>query len=180
MSKLDEAIRWAAELHSGQVRDGDAPLPYLVHPIDVLSNARYVGGVTDPDMLVAAVLHDTVEESGANLDEIEGRFGKRARELVGELTRREPTAEETAGLSAKEIWKLRAEMLLQEISKMSPDAQTLKLADRLSNLREAKRTKKGDKLERYLWQTGRILEIVPKTVNPGLWESILKEMKACR
>lgn len=178
MSKLDEAIRWAAELHAGQLRDGDAPLPYIVHPIEVLSNLRYVGQVTDPDMLVAAVLHDTLEETDAEPDEIESRFGARVRTLVIDLTRHEPSASEAEGLSPKELWKLRADMLLDEIAKMPGDAQAIKLADRFSNLREAKRTKKGDKLDRYVWQTLRILEIVPKPVNRGLWEAISGELKS--
>jgi (p)ppGpp synthase/HD superfamily hydrolase len=70
------------------------------------------------------------------------------------------------------IWQLRADMLLVEITRMSPDAQTIKLADRLANVRDAKRAKKGKKLNRYLWQTNEILKIIPRERNEGLWEAI--------
>ncbi len=172
MRKLDEAILVAAKLHNGQVRDGEKPLPYIVHPIEVLSNLRYVGHVIDEDMMVTAVLHDTVEESGTDLDKIGKQFGKRVKALVAELTRREPKKKEIAGLSLEEIWTLRSDMLLEEIAKMSGDAKTIKLADRLSNLKEALRTKFGDKLDRYLAQTAQILDAIPREVNPSLWDAL--------
>jgi guanosine-3',5'-bis(diphosphate) 3'-pyrophosphohydrolase len=170
--KVQEAIRWAAKLHGGQERDGDDPLPYITHPIEVLVNLRYVGGITDEDLLVVALLHDTIEECDADPAEIEKRFGKRVASLVQELTRQEPTAKETEGLSREEIWQLRANMLLEEIGRMSPDAQKVKLADRLSNLREAIRTKWASKLVRYLGHTAQILETIPRQVNPPLWDAI--------
>jgi (p)ppGpp synthase/HD superfamily hydrolase len=131
-----------------------------------------VGGVTDEDMLVAAVLHDVVEEGGATLEAVREAFGERAGSLVEELTRREPTADETQGMSGDQIWQLRADMLLEEIRRMSPDAKTVKLADRVSNLMEAARTKRGKKLARYRMQTERILSVIPKDTNPGLWTKL--------
>ena len=169
---LDDAIEFAMEKHRGQYRDGDTPLPYITHPLDVLANLRYTGEITDSDMLVTSVLHDVVEESGVQPEEIEEKFGRRVRELVGELTRYEPSLAETAGMSADERWELRSKLLLDEIENMSPTAQTVKLADRLSNLNEARRVKNGKKLDRYNRQTAKILKIIPKSVNPGLWEAI--------
>jgi guanosine-3',5'-bis(diphosphate) 3'-pyrophosphohydrolase len=175
---LDLAIEVAARAHRGQRRDGDHPLPYFTHPIEVLVNLRHVGGVSDPRALVAAVLHDTLEETDLTADEIEAQFGSQVRALVVELTRKEPSDDERAGLTKSEIWSLRSEMLLSEIQRMSPAAQTVKLADRLSNVREGKRTKRNGKLERYLAQTRRILEIVSRDVNPGLWDAIQAELPA--
>ena len=169
---LDAAIEFAAKAHRGQIRDGEAPLPYITHPIDVLANLRYLGGVTDLEMLCAAILHDVVEESDVSFEDLEQRFGKRVRELVQELTRREPTSLETEGMDRDAIWELRSQWLLEEISKMSPDAQAIKLADRYSNLNESRRVKLGRKLKRYNEQTAKILKIVPKSVNPGLWQAI--------
>ncbi|MBC8065682.1 MAG: HD domain-containing protein, partial [Chlorobia bacterium] len=131
---LDAAIDFAVNAHRGQVRDGEFPLPYITHPLDVLANLRYAGEVTDQDMLQAALLHDVVEESGVSFEEIEKLFGARTRELIHELTRYEPTADETQGMTKDEIWELRSNTLLREISEMSPTAQAVKLADRLSNL----------------------------------------------
>jgi (p)ppGpp synthase/HD superfamily hydrolase len=170
--KVQKAIRWAAKRHEGQERDGEYALPYITHPIEVLVNLRYVGGVTDEDLLCGAILHDTIEESGVDPDDIEEKFGRRVRDLVVELTRREPTAEEIEGMSSEEIWQLRADMLLEEIGRMSPAAQRVKLADRLSNLREGIRTKWGEKLVRYLGHSALILETIPREVNPPLWDAI--------
>ena len=166
----------AAHLHRGQEREGGAPLPYFTHPMEVLLALRYEGGETDEDLLCAAALHDVIEESGTDLSEIESAVGRRAAGLVGELTRREPTAEETKGMTKDEIWRLRANMLLAEIREMSPDAQRVKLADRLANVREARRTKAGPKWDRYAWQTEEILKIVPRERCPGLWDGIRREL----
>jgi (p)ppGpp synthase/HD superfamily hydrolase len=169
---LEEAIEFAMKAHRRQVRDGESPLPYITHPLDVLANLRYTGNVTDPDLLVTAVLHDVVEESAIDPGEIEKLFGSRVRQLVEELTRREPTLKEKEGLNPDQVWELRSGMLLAEIAQMSPDAQAVKLADRLSNLNEARRVKLGKKLERYRRQTAQILKIIPKSANPGLWSAL--------
>lgn len=177
LSRLEDAIRFAAERHAGQERDGASPLPYITHPIEVLTLLHDVGGERDEDLLVASVLHDVLEESETSRDELAGRFGDRVADLVVALTREEPSAERTSGLSKDEIWRLRAEMLLAEIGRMEETPRRIKLADRLGNLREAKRTKKGKKLERYRWQTKRILEIVPERTSPPLWRAILEELE---
>jgi len=173
---LDKALQLAARLHAGQEREGDAPLPYLTHPVEVLLGLRYVGGETHEDLLCAAVLHDVLEESDADRREIAKAAGERVAELVEELTRHEPTAEERKGLDKDTIWSLRANRLLDEIRAMSADAQKVKLADRLANLREAKRTKAGPKWDRYAWQTEEILKIVPRERNEGLWDAIRREL----
>lgn len=137
---------------------------------------RYVGGETDEDLLCAAALHDVVEESGANPEEIARETNDRTAALVKELTRHEPTDAERKDLSKDDVWRLRANLLLDEIRAMSPDAQKVKLADRLANVREAKRTKAGPKWDRYAWQTEEILKIVPRERNPGLWDAIRTEL----
>jgi len=175
--RLDRATVLAAQWHAGTERDGDHPLPYIVHPIEVLSNLRYVGRVIDEDLLCVAILHDVLEETTGTAEAIEEAVGNRVRELVVELTRKEPTAEETVDMTKPEIWQLRSKMLLSEIEKMSSDAQQVKLADRLSNVQEAKRTKSKEKLERYLAQTKKILKIVDHSINPYLWEAIADELK---
>lgn len=174
--RLAKAIRLAVRWHDGEDREGHHPLPYVTHPMEVLLNLRYVGGETDEDLLCAAALHDVVEETDVKVSEIADEVGERVGALVKELTRGEPPASETQGKSKDEIWQIRAELLLEEISKMSPAAQRVKLADRLSNLEDAYRTKQGYKLERYIWQTRRITEIVPREVCPGLWDAIVDKL----
>ncbi len=173
---LQAAIEIAAQAHADQWREGATPLPYVTHAIEVLINLRHVGNVTDPDMLCAAVLHDTVECGCMTLQQIEKGFGKRVSALVGELTRTEPTLTQTLGLSKDEVWQLRADMLVEEVAKMSPEAQQIKLADRLANFQEALRTKKGKKLARYITKTQRILAAIPRATNKPLWDAIATVM----
>lgn len=176
LSRLDKALLLAARLHAGQTREGETPLPYITHPVEVLVNLRYIGEETDEDLLCAALLHDTVEESDADLDEIARETGERTAKLVQALTRREPNSEEKSGMDKEAVWRLRSTMLLDEIREMTPDAQKVKLADRLSNLREGKRTKSGPKWSRYADQTEEILKIVPRSLIPGLWDAIRREL----
>ncbi|MFZ4508356.1 MAG: HD domain-containing protein [Fimbriimonas sp.] len=171
---LFKAIRLAVKWHEGQLRDGIEALPYVTHPIEVMTLLRDVGGVTDPNLLAAAVLHDVVEESGASFGTLTTEFGPAVSDLVATLTREELTAEFIArhGLSKDQVWQVRADRLLAEIASMNSDSQAIKLADRLSNVRQAIRVKKGVKLARYIWQTVQILTIIPREVNPHLWDAI--------
>lgn len=165
-------MKLAWKEHKDSDREGEAPLPYATHPFDVVNILRYVGGVQDEDVLCAGALHDTLECTDLKPEKIEKTFGSRVLGLVQEVTRREPTEEETKGLSPKKKWAMRSEILLAEIEKMSPEAQTIKLADRLSNLTTALASGPQEKLERMLPQTRRILEIIPEAVCPPIWRRI--------
>lgn len=166
--RLESAILWAVEVHGGEVRDGPRAIPYVAHPIEVLCLVRYAGGVTDEDVLCAAVLHDVVESGKVIHEEVEARFGPRTSALVRELTRTEPSEEAVAGLAESEVWSLRAELLVEDVRSMSPEAQAIKLADRLSNLAVALATKEGPKLKRHLRLTRKLMKAIPKDVNPNL------------
>ena len=170
--QIQEAIAYAEVIHHREWREGHHPLPYLSHIFEVLTNLRHVGQVTDDEMLCAAALHDTVESGRTNQEILTTKFGERVASLVIELTRHEPNSKQLEGLSKPEIWQLRSDMLLADIATMTDDAKIIKLADRLSNLREALRQKKGKKLDRYLEQTQKILKIVPERLNPPLWQLI--------
>ena len=80
---LLKATRFAADRHRSQRRKGtDAP-PYINHPIEVAYLLAEVGGVTDLITLVAAVLHDTVEDTETTPAEIEALFGAEVRAWSG-------------------------------------------------------------------------------------------------
>ena len=170
--RLHKAVRWACKLHKNQDRDGKSAVPYIAHVLEVVSNLRYVGGIEDEEMLCAAALHDSIEQSGVSLKKIEDKFGIQVAKLVEEMTRREPTEAEIAGMSEYEVWQLRSNMLLDEIRGMSLECKKIKLADRLSNVQFALHTKIAGKLERHLGQTEEILKIIPRSVNHGLWDAI--------
>lgn len=169
---LHRAIRVAFEAHLGQDRDGRPALPYITHPIDVMLRLRYVARITDEELLAAALLHDVIEEGDWTPEGIEREFGPRVAGLVRELTRREPSPEERRGLTKDELWELRTRLLLEEIRAMSPEAQRIKLADRLSNLEESEIARSPEKRERYRRQSRLILDAIPRESSPELWDRL--------
>jgi len=169
---VKRSLKFATKRHKGQVRDGTPTLPYITHPIDVVNILRYEARETDPEILAAGFLHDLLEETDTTADEIEERFGSRVAQLVCELTRTEPSVEVRASLPEPELWELRNQLLLDGIGAMSKEAQRVKLADRVSNLRGAFATREGLALDRYLRQSRMILERIPREVAPPLWDWI--------
>lgn len=175
MSKLlQRAFAFAVARHSGTDRDGEMALPYGCHPADVARILRVYGGVMDEEVLAASFLHDTVEDTATTIDEIEAEFGARVAEIVGQVTRIEPQQEELEGKTGDEVFWYRNESFMKEIDEMGPEAQQIKLADRLSNLEECRYTRTKQKLARYNRQTTMILDHIPESVNPRLHKKLTK------
>ncbi|MFN7172986.1 MAG: HD domain-containing protein [Fimbriimonadaceae bacterium] len=172
MPLLDRCLDLAVRAHAGQFREGVPAMPYAVHPVDVCCILRYQGNVTDETLLAAALLHDILEETDVEVEDIVGSFGTQVAELVLEVTREEPTDEQVEGMNKDQIYALRTSMLLDEIRSMSDSAKTIKLADRISNLREAMLTRKPLKLERYIRQSRQMLEVIPRELHPVLWDTL--------
>ena len=84
--QLLEAIRFAADKHRNQRRKDSERSPYINHPIEVAQLLWEVGGVRDVEVLLAAILHDTVEDTDTRPEEISGRFGEKVRSFVMEVT----------------------------------------------------------------------------------------------
>jgi len=168
--KLHKAVRFAVKAHKKQDRDGEHPLPYVSHPMDVLNRLRYEARILDEDLLCVGVLHDLLEETDVTELMLAEKFGDRVSKLVRELTREEPTY--PPDMTEDKIWKLRSDLMIQEIDKMSDEAKIVKLADRCSNLHSAFVTKSGLKLERYVSQSREILKHIPRMVNAALWDQI--------
>lgn len=169
---LHRALKFASKKHKKQDRDGAVPLPYLTHVVDVVNKLRYLGGVTDEEILAAGFLHDVLEETDATEAELREKFGDGVTGLVTELTREEPAAEVASLLPPEELYALRSQLLLDGIARMSPDAMIVKLADRLSNLEGARATRTEEKLKLYEEQSRKILEIIPRDVCPALWDRV--------
>lgn len=141
MELFDKAVIFACQRHSGQRRKlSDAP--YFLHPMEV---AAIVGTMSDDqNLLAAAVLHDTVEDTQTTLQEIEENFGRRVSLLV--MTETEDKREDKP---PRETWHIRKEETLNIIkSTKDTDVKKLWLGDKLSNLRSFCREyrKVGDKL----------------------------------
>jgi guanosine-3',5'-bis(diphosphate) 3'-pyrophosphohydrolase len=123
MATLLQATRFAADKHRYQRRKGaDAP-PYINHPIEVADLLANVGGVTDLATLVAAVLHDIVEDTETTPEDIEAPFGAEGRALVEEVTddKSLPKAE-------------RKRLQIEHAPSLSPRAKEIRIADKISNI----------------------------------------------
>jgi guanosine-3',5'-bis(diphosphate) 3'-pyrophosphohydrolase len=123
IATLLQATRFAADKHRYQRRKGaDAP-PYINHPIEVADLLANIGGVTDLTTLVAAVLHDTVEDTETSPEEVEALFGPEVRALVAELT-------DDKGLPKAE----RKRLQIEHAPSLSRRAKEIKIADKISNV----------------------------------------------
>lgn len=168
---LVEAIFFAGESHRGQVRDGSPTLPYLAHPLEVVAILTE-HKITSKGTLIAAVLHDCIEEAVVKTEQIKEMFGEEVVSIVRDLTREEPSGDALKELSKHELYALRNELMLQGIRKMSPEAKQIKLADRLSNFIEASRVRSPKKLARYIVQTEQILKEIDEKCAPTLHRSL--------
>jgi len=128
MDILDRAIRFAVEAHSGAKRK-DGTTPYILHPLEV---AAIVGTMSsDPELLAAAVLHDTVEDTAATLEELEAQFGPRVAALVAT-----ETEDKRADQPPEDTWHVRKEESLRVLEETDdPAVKMLWLGDKLANMR---------------------------------------------
>src|SRR5665213_353728 len=122
MKKLIDAILFAAESHSGQLRK-DGKTPYVNHPLEVMHLLAHTGEIADQDVLVAAVLHDVIEDTNTTAKEIADRFGERVSKIVVELT-------DDKFLSKEE----RKRMQLTTAEKLSHDAKLIRICDKICNV----------------------------------------------
>ena len=137
---LQKAIEYAVEKHSGDVRKGTS-IPYIVHPVEVM---KITSGITeDEEVRAAAVLHDTVEDTGATQNDIRERFGDRVCGLV--LAESENKRE---GIPEVETWEIRKRETVEKLEHADRDAKIICLADKLANIRDIYRDYKkyGEKL----------------------------------
>ena len=124
VQRILAAARFAAEKHAHQKRKGQNQEPYINHLIEVAELIASSSGTLDPELIMAAFLHDTVEDTGVTLAELEQRFGPDVASLVAEVTDDKTLPKET-----------RKHLQVENAHKKSQRAQTLKLADKISNLR---------------------------------------------
>jgi (p)ppGpp synthase/HD superfamily hydrolase len=123
VDRLHEAADFAAAHHGDQQRPTGAP--YTEHLLEALEVLVRGAGVTDPEILCAAVLHDVVEDTSGTLEEISAVFGPRVAELVGWVTIPEPGPGQDKA-SVKDDY-------LRGLRRAPHDAILIKLADRASN-----------------------------------------------
>ena len=119
------ALAFAAEKHRDQRRKDAAASPYINHPIalaDVLVNEA---GVTETEVICAALLHDTIEDTSTTGEELEVTFGARIRSIVEEVT------------DDKDKGKAeRKRLQVEHAATISREAKLVKLADKICNVRD--------------------------------------------
>jgi (p)ppGpp synthase/HD superfamily hydrolase len=137
--KLLEAIAFALEAHKRQRRKG-TEIPYIVHPLSV---ARVLLEWDCPlELVVAGLLHDTVEDAGVSFEEIERHFGEEVRKMVEALTE----------LDKSLPWEERKSKTLERYKTLEEKILLVALADKLDNIRSIEEDLKkiGDKIwERF-------------------------------
>ncbi len=129
MNVLEEAIKFATDAHSGQIRKM-TNTPYILHPLEV---AAIISTMTaDLDVMAAGVLHDTVEDCDVDPKEIKRLFGARVSALVQSETEDRTAVNKTKA----ESWQERKEesLLILKLTK-DIDVKRLWLGDKLSNMR---------------------------------------------
>lgn len=85
-SLWQQAASFAARAHQGQMRK-DGRTPYFAHPVRVAMTVREVFGCADPEALAAAMLHDTIEDTTTDYDDLAEHFGETVADLVAALTK---------------------------------------------------------------------------------------------
>ena len=126
-SLLDRAIEFAVRAHAGTERRGKG-FPYIVHPMEAMEIVATM--TSDQELLAAAALHDTVEDTAVTLAEIRAQFGDRIAELVAS-----ESDAQVEGESETDTWRARKLAGLKRLSSASRDAKIVALGDKLSNMR---------------------------------------------
>jgi guanosine-3',5'-bis(diphosphate) 3'-pyrophosphohydrolase len=163
---LLKAISFAADKHRFQTRKDSAGTPYINHPIEVALTLIQLGHEEDLDLLVAAILHDTIEDTETKPNEIQLHFGKQVLEIVLEVT-------DDKNLSKEE----RKRLQVAHASEKSLLARKLKLADKICNVNDIIHHPPGN------WTTERKLSYLTwaedvlkglKGANPALEDRLAK------
>jgi guanosine-3',5'-bis(diphosphate) 3'-pyrophosphohydrolase len=160
------AVVFACEQHRGQKRtEAGGEVDYVVHPIRVAEHVRHIAKSDDPEILCAAVLHDTIEDSGTRYDEIAEAFGDRVASIVAELTNdsRLPKA-------------ARHEDMIRRAATISLEAKLIKLADRYDNVCSMTVSDAG-KRRRLIEETPHLLTAL-RGACPNLEDAIVERLRA--
>src|SRR4051812_33376891 len=124
LPRLLEALDFAAERHSAQRRKGPDAAPYVNHLIEVAMLVAKVAQIDDVEVLIAAVLHDVLEDTPTTPDEVSARFGPRVLQFVEALS-------DDKSLPRRR----RREITLEELPEMEALVKVVKLADLTSNIK---------------------------------------------
>lgn len=137
---LDRAIIFAVQAHHNTERRGKG-FPYIVHPMEAVEIVSTI--TADQELLAAAALHDTIEDTDVTVEQLREAFGDRVAELV-----HAESDQFTEGVSEEDSWHDRKQAAIDRLAAASHDAKIVALGDKLSNMRAIWRDyqTQGDKL----------------------------------
>ena len=137
---LDRAIVFAVKAHHNTERRGKG-FPYIVHPLEAVEIVATI--TSDQELLAAAALHDTIEDTEVTIEQLRAEFGDRIANLVYAESDRF-----TEGVSEEDSWHDRKQAAIDRLAAASYDAKVVALGDKLSNMRAIWRDYqvKGDEL----------------------------------
>ena len=144
---LDRAIVFAVQAHHNTERRGKG-FPYIVHPMEAV---EIVATITpEQELLAAAALHDTIEDTDVTVNQLREAFGNRVAELVHSESDQLNGEVFTGGNNEEETWHARKQAAIDRLAAASHDAKIVAMGDKLSNMRAIWRDyqQKGD----TLWQ----------------------------
>ena len=137
---LDRAIIFAVKAHHNTERRGKG-FPYIVHPMEAVEIVATI--TSDQELLAAAALHDTIEDTDVTVEDIRREFGDRITELVYA-----ESDQFDESVSEEDSWHDRKQAAINRLAAASHDAKIVALGDKLSNMRAIWRDyqQKGDEL----------------------------------
>lgn len=142
---LDRAIVFAVKAHHSTERRGKG-FPYIVHPMEAV---EIVATITpDQELLAAAALHDTIEDTDVTVEQLRSEFGDRIAELVHAESDQLNGEVFTGGENEAETWHVRKQAAIDRLAAAPHDAKIVAMGDKLSNMRAIWRDyqTKGDEL----------------------------------
>ena len=122
---INKAVDFATAKHHGQSRKDEANTPYINHPVSLANLLSGHGGITDINVILAALLHDTIEDTDATAEEIEDMFGTAIKNIVLEVT-------DDKSLPSP----VRKRLQIEHASSLSYEARLVKLGDKICNLQD--------------------------------------------
>ncbi len=137
---LDRAIVFAVKAHHNTERRGKG-FPYIVHPMEAVEIVATI--TSDQELLAAAALHDTIEDTEVTIEQLRAEFGDRIADLVFAESDRF-----TEGVSEEDSWHDRKQAAIDRLASATHDAKVVAMGDKLSNMRAIWRDyqAKGDEL----------------------------------
>lgn len=125
--RIEQAIRAAAVLHKNQLRKGSMPFPYVTH---LVATAFSLMDYThNEDVIIAALLHDTLEDTDYTIDELQEDFGGRVREII------EAISEPKSSADGKLTWLQKKQAYIKSLKKGPKEAVLVAAADKIHNFR---------------------------------------------